>query len=44
MAARQAERRVELAGVAPLLVAVPWFPPETDDLTALARIGECLWA
>jgi len=43
VAARQAERQAELAAVSPLLVSIPWFDHEVDDLAALARVGSCAW-
>jgi anion-transporting ArsA/GET3 family ATPase len=42
VAGREAERRSELEGAAPLTVVVPTMPSDVHDLTALLRMGRYL--
>ena len=43
VAARQAEREAELRDLCPLVVSIPWFDSEVDDLSTLARVGMSAW-
>jgi len=43
VAARQAERHAELTRRCPLVVEVPWFEHEVDDLATLANVGAHAW-
>ena len=43
VASRQAERQAELTALCPLVVPVPWFEQDGDDLSTLARIGMSTW-
>lgn len=43
VAARQAEREAELRDLCPLVVSIPWFDTEVDDLSTLARVGMSAW-
>ena len=43
VAARQAEREAELRDLCPLVVSVPWFDNDVDDLSTLARVGMSAW-
>lgn len=43
VARREAERRAELEGIAPLTVAVPALDVDVTDLGALLRLGRHLW-
>ncbi|MDX2380801.1 MAG: ArsA-related P-loop ATPase [Acidimicrobiia bacterium] len=42
VAAREAERRAELATLAPALVAVPWMPGDIHDIAGLADLAKHL--
>jgi anion-transporting ArsA/GET3 family ATPase len=44
VAARQSERRAELAARCPLLIEVGWLDRELDDLAGLAAVGQSAWA
>jgi anion-transporting ArsA/GET3 family ATPase len=43
VARREAERRAEIDGLAPITVAVPSLDVDVTDLTALLQLGRLLW-